>query len=260
MLNKHNLDIAQFATKEARYTMQAILVAPHETIVTDGHRLVRVSTPDIPAAQFPKPDDTFAASDSFKPFLLPAETAKAIAKAVPRKTIIEALSCIAVDGARTDANGTAHLAVTDLETFNPFTVRKPDGQFPNYIAVVPDPAKAELTISVNASYLAELARAAASFQKDGRRDPVLTMRFYGVDKALRMDCEKDGQQWSAVLMPIRHESDPEKVWDPNRKAPDAASLANQERERQFLADGSIGHVTLDPARLARTDAPAAIAA
>lgn len=207
MLNKFNLAVSEFVSKNAsRYTLNSILVTQDETVATDGHRLVRVSVDkSIAVDQFPvKEGAAFTANDDYKPFLLPADTAKAIVKAIPRKSTLPALSCVAIDGKATDSNGDAHLAVNDLETFQPFTVRKPEGQFPNWQAVMPKVENAKFTIAVNAKYLAELARAAAAFVADEPNQRVV-LRFDTAERAMRMDCERDGgaQTWTGVLMPVK---------------------------------------------------------
>jgi hypothetical protein len=228
MLNKHNFEVANFVCKEeSRYSLQAILVTPQATVATDGHRLVKVTVPaDRKAEDFPKADPSFHASDTFAPFLLPAESAKQIAKAIPKKQTIPILECVAIDGKQTDANGTAHLAVTDLQTFTPFTVRKPEGRFPNYESIIPKTGECTLSISVNPVYLMELCKSALEFQGGrGAYNPKIILRFRDANSSIRLECKPNDerQEWLAVLMPMRDESEPEP--EPEPPAPARERLA-----------------------------------
>ena len=54
LLNKANLRVSEFCSKpESCYTLQAIHVSDKGTTATDGHRLVRVSLPQVKAENYP---------------------------------------------------------------------------------------------------------------------------------------------------------------------------------------------------------------
>ena len=91
MLNRHNLNIARLAAKdESRYMVTGVRVSPSETIATDGRQLTRVTTPKFKADDFPVKDG-FKPTTTFEPFILPAQSALAIAKALPKKSTLPIL-------------------------------------------------------------------------------------------------------------------------------------------------------------------------
>ena len=54
LLNKHNLSIAELASKEeSRYILQAIHVSAKRTAVTDGSIAVMVTLPEVDEKNFP---------------------------------------------------------------------------------------------------------------------------------------------------------------------------------------------------------------
>lgn len=218
MLNKHNLSIASFASKEAsRYTLQGILVTPDATVVTNGHYLVWVSnSPEHKAADYPQVPGFAGASDTFTPFILSRDEALAIAKVTPSKEKIPVLNHVAI------AADSSAMAVTDLDRPQVFPVRPVEGQFPKYDAVIPKFDDAVMQISVNAEYLAQIAKQFAGFVSDQGNKKV-TLSFFadkgtsadqleGIGRgigehSIRFDGENDGQGMTAVLMPIRDASD-----------------------------------------------------
>jgi len=201
MLNKHNLDVAKFASKEeSRYTMNAILVTPHETVATDGHRLVRVSLPK--REDFPSRNG-FEALETWTPFLLPVKTAQNVAKAIPQRQTIPALEMVGIGKPQGEDETTCELVVTDLEEWRTFAVRKLTGTFPKWSQVIPQ-GEFAFEITVDASYLAEMAAAASKFTDAPTSSLTIRFRADHCDKAIRMDARRsDGQTWVGVLMPVR---------------------------------------------------------
>lgn len=216
MLNKHNLAVHQFATKDAsRYSCNCIYVTPHETVATQGTILVKVSTPKLDPANFP-PVDGVKPSATFKPFLLSVDAAKQIEKAIPKRCSLPILSNVMIDGKATDAKPTdgtpdwAVLAVSDLENPQVFRPMKGAGQFPKWQAVVPKREDAKFGICLDARLLAKLVQFAARFVDD--REPEVRIRFYDDGKAIRLDARNiDGQEFTGVLMPRRGPDDWKKV-------------------------------------------------
>ena len=142
MLNKHNLNLAALASKEmSRFTLNGILVTPTETVETDGHQLCTVSMQKTDTEAVPHPNGVdFAPAADWKPFILPAGEALDIAKAIPKKSTVP-ICQNAFIGAKTDVNGTAQIAVTNLEQFRVFNPRKLEGNFPDWKRVIPKPER-----------------------------------------------------------------------------------------------------------------------
>ena len=201
MLNKHNLAIAALATCEkSRYTLSGIQITPTETVVTDGHCLVRVSTPSADAANFPTTEN-FTPSDNFAPFLLAADAAKQIERAIPKRTIIPVLAHAAIDGANTNAGDVAMVMVTDLENHQIFSPRKQEGKFPDYKGYIPKAADATFVIHFDGVLLAKVLDMAGKFSSHPGN--VITLRFTAPDSAVRIDAYNGttDQLMQAVVMP-----------------------------------------------------------
>ncbi len=209
MLNKHNLSITQFATRdESRYSLAGILVTPKETVATNGFTLAKVTTPkglkveNFPVTPGVKPSTTF------KPFNLPLDAADTIRKAIPKKCSIPILDKVMIDGKATDAKPTdgtpdyAVLAVNDLENPQVFRPIKMSGQFPKWETVVPKRKDAKFAICLDARMLAKIAAWAAKFGDP--RAPEIRIRFYGDTESVRFDARNDaGQEFTAILMSRR---------------------------------------------------------
>lgn len=247
MLNRANFIVTEFASKEetrytmqAVHTMQAVRVESGATIATNGHYLAWIST-DTSAdpASFPVVEGFEGGQKEFAPFLLDVESAKQIAKALPKKTTIPVLqyAAVHVNGVTVqDGNNPPYedaskgiksvsLAVRP-QVFRP---RVPEGQFPQYQAVIPDWEKdVAFEITVDAKYLATIAKAFAKFQKtrtDGQNTEhaPMRMKFYKqdvkdasesrdgqkhvYDRAIRFDATNGSQGMTVVLMPMRSEGD-----------------------------------------------------
>lgn len=204
LLNRNNLAVRFAAAKEeSRYTLRAILATEHETVATDGHVLVRVSVPELDANSFP-------AIDGFKPNgfthgLIPVDAAKEIENAIPKKTTLPILAHAAITSEHVpDSDRTVlKIAATDLDTPKVFTVREPEGQFPNWKNVWPDvDQKPAADICFDARLLAAVATAAAKFSD--HRLCAIRLRVYGSNSAMRFDLvNDDGQEMNGLLMPCR---------------------------------------------------------
>lgn len=196
MLNKRNLAVAQFASKEAsRWVMQAIKVDKDATVATDGHRLVWVSKPSSKSVDFPTVDGFEGGQDDAS-FLLDADAAKAIEKVIPKSKIpILNNAAVRVDGEQ------AIVCVTNLDNPQVFKPRPVSGQYPNFDMVMPKDAPT-FQIAVNAEYLAQIAKFAAQFSDNHK----VVLSFYGTtadNKPMRFDASDGEQGMTAVLMPLR---------------------------------------------------------
>jgi DNA polymerase III sliding clamp (beta) subunit (PCNA family) len=199
LLNKHNLNITQFASKEeTRYALKGILVTEHETVATNGHILVRVTTPTTDEKNFPDVPG-FEQHAEFKPFILPSDAAKEIAKATPKHKSIPVLN-----HARVSSNGAVQVATTDLDNPRVFNPKPLVGQFPNWQAILPK-GEPEVSVTISADYLTELAKAAGKMADD--RSKAIKLRIYNCGSfkqvSIEVTCSDTGQTFQSVLMPMR---------------------------------------------------------
>lgn len=203
MLNKWNLRVARFVSKDAsRYTLQSVCVTKDATVATNGHQLVWVSTSaELKAEDFPEIPHAPRGDDQHESFLLGAEDAVKIEKALPRKSAIPALLGAAVSV----KDGQPIVCVTDLELPQVFRPKPTPGQFPQYEKVIPaaDVVPA-VRVMLSASYLASIAKFAAEFNGKGEAKDGVLLTVYGADKVVRFDAgnEETGQAMTALLMPM----------------------------------------------------------
>lgn len=199
MLNKHNLNVAKAASpEESRFTLNAIRVTPKETIATDGHILVRCTTPKgVNAVDFPEVPGQPAATDEFVPFNLPAKAALEAVKALPKKNTYPIIQNAAVS-----VNGHAQVMVTDLE--NPRTFRAVEGSFPDYERVIPDLAKSTFSISLDAALLRTICEQVIGFK--GKDQAIVKLWFEKNDRAVYFrSAGGDEQVLDGCIMPCREQ-------------------------------------------------------
>jgi hypothetical protein len=205
LLNLNNLRLADLCQKEARrYTLDAVLVTRDETVVTNGHYLVRVTLPKADDRLYPNVEGWPADSGDWTEALIPRATAIEALKNVPRKEGIPILNNAVLFksddgrvriGTTAITNGGQNRMVDGLQ----------EGGFPDWKAVMPkEPPR--FTITLDADHVARLAKNAAEFMADQKQKP-LRLQFTTTDSVVkvRMDCapNHEGQQWTAILMPMR---------------------------------------------------------
>lgn len=193
-LTRANLEIAkQAATSESRYTLQAVLVTPNETVTTDGHRLTRVTTPQRFAAA--------AERATFEPFCLAAPDALAALKRLAtRKTAQPHETTVAIANA-----GESVTLTTEDAARNPTSSshNRPTGQFPDFERVIPKPDKRTARVYLDPRYLRDICDHAISMQR-GEKQGRLELAIYDEESAIRIDYASEaGQFATAVVMPLR---------------------------------------------------------
>lgn len=201
MLNRANLAIAKMCTKEeSRYLLNGVYVTPEYTVVTDGHRLVKVATTNADAEQFPNFED-FKAASKWAPFILKRDDALAVCVAIPKERKLWPVRHAAVN-----ESNSQELATNDLSTKHLFKTEHLAGKYPDFDRVVPEKETAAFVAPVNARYLMEMLKAVVDANPDF---PRVELRFYkakeGEDaQAIRLDSKTaDEQEWVGVLMPMR---------------------------------------------------------
>ena len=198
LLNKHSLEIAKLAPKEeSRYTLSAVNVTDGETMVTNGHYLIRVQHPNVKIENYPNvPGDAEAVE--CKGLLMPTKTALELLKSLPKERSIPILNHAKVGK---DAEGNLRAVTTDLATSKPMTCKPITGQYPNVDAVMPR-EEPRFRIGVSADYLSKLLAIAATYRYNSS---FVELEFWGADRAMRINAHdgETGQHFTAVLMPMR---------------------------------------------------------
>jgi hypothetical protein len=201
VLNKNNFEIAKLLSDadDAQSVHRSLRVEPKATVATDGRLLVKVTAPEVAATLF-TPIEGIDAAEWFTPFLIDRETALKIGKAIPKNglpnTQFAAVDC------STEINGKATIAVNELVRQDVITSEKVDGNYPDYERFLPDPDKAKMLVSFDPELLAQLMTVVQAFCKaQGAQQIVL--RIYGAQQGMRIDAAGNGQQMTAVIMPMR---------------------------------------------------------
>lgn len=204
ILERHHLAAAAFCGDEGRYQISQINVKPDGTVeATNGHYAIRVPASRYPGSDFP--DVEGRGGPLSGPVMIPAETAKATEKALPKKSTIPILSCAYVG----NGGGSAKIATTDLETPIVRTAPQSRSKFPDLDSVIPEVTDKSIRIGMNAEYLRDIA-AYALKSGNGRAavmveliipDPDLEQAS---DKPLMFHVRVPGdQKATVVLMPMR---------------------------------------------------------
>lgn len=233
MLNQHSLETAKLAPREeSRYTLKAICVTEQATVVTNGHYLVHVTHPKQDLACYPSVPG--AASDAeladVKQILVGRDSALELLKAMPKKEKIPILNNAVIGQAE---DGSIKAVTTDLDMHRPATFRKVDGQYPNWQAVITSHSEPMVRVGLNAAYVAELLKQAASYNE---RSNFVEISIWNSQQAVRFDAydPETNQNWTAMLMPMRGTVDnrpfpypkAEAIPDPFKDVPEFAPSAD----------------------------------
>ena len=207
LLDRASLGAVAFASpeKSGRYALIGINVTPTAVEATDGHVCITIPHVGIDANEFPALANPGGAIPQAG-IMMPADTAKAALKALPKKTGGFAVLGYAQVGIAED--GAAVATVTDLASSQRFT-GKLHGPFPSLAQVTPERKGQRITL--NAHLVARLAAFAVAH--GGGRLPEVNLWVRGEGDGLRFEIPIDGWDRVAVgaIMPMRS-SDP----DPER--------------------------------------------
>lgn len=202
MFNKNNFEVAKLLSvdDDVPTSHRVLRITPEGTQATDGHLLVKVSAPKTQQPMLFPPMTGIEAAEWFTPFCIDRETALRIAKSIPTKGEPET-RMVAVD-TNTEVNGDAIMAWNELLRESIVRSKKIEHEYPQLDRVIPEKDRAKITVCVNPYLLAALASAFERFAKTQGALQVV-IRLYGPDKGIRFDAEGDGQEITAVLMPMR---------------------------------------------------------
>jgi hypothetical protein len=280
MLTRANLNIAALVSKEeSRFTLNGILVTPDCTVETDGHQLVKVTTPDkFDTKSLPDIPGLKHANRSFAPFILRAADALAIAKTIPKKSTIPVLTHafigkpvtskpVQVEGETApdlSPKTTVPVGTTDLDSPKVVQVTPLSGNFPDYNRVMPKREDTDFCVTFDCNLLVPVLQQIIDLHKGaGDRSAHADFRFQRPEKssfsglwdmkAVRIDSHIENQELTAVVMPCRGNND---VW---RDAPQGPPMDLYRRSAEalgiewpaflkFLEEKGFIEVAEDPAR------------
>ena len=196
---------------ETRYNLCGVYFdSDGSTVATDGHMLLRtVRVEQHSAGDFPSVEGFETSDGELEPFILPMGAVDIIRKALPKKsTTLPILDCAALAREEANGNGQVRFAVTDLEQTQTPQARKIEADFPKYSPVTPDDDdKPTYTVTINATLLERLLKAAKEFGSD-RRDQPLKIELWAepddvISKPLRITHHTCDGDLEALIMPMR---------------------------------------------------------
>jgi len=158
LLGKRSLEIIKLACNdETRQALNGLYVDGDTTVVTDGHKLIRVKSQSPPVCDWPANGIKWTVEE---PFIIDKKTVEKALKNIPKKQAIPILHNAAVGLIKVE-EGTAKKAVcqtTDLERTENIETRTVDGKFPDYKRVIPDyENESEYSrIGISAKYLMDV--------------------------------------------------------------------------------------------------------
>jgi len=198
--NKNNFQIADLAPKEGGYYQDGVHVTNDYTEVTNGHYVVRVSTPK----DGKKLVEEFPFGIGKKPVelekngcIISSKFAKAVSDAIPKKPTLPVLeNTVTVESAKDDIE----FAVTDLDVTRFLRGRKVDSKFPDIDAAIPK-QNSEHVVSVNPDYLIKILQ---QFKK--MKIETVRFDFYDENQPIKITGKDDKEQECfALLMQMKTE-------------------------------------------------------
>jgi hypothetical protein len=248
LLNPKVLRLSKAASKEPqRETLACVHIrADGSAEATDGHMLVRwTPTEKLDPKEYPIIEGVNAGGvdeegnplePELEPFMLPRESAEGILKALPKgRTTFPILRNVLLDTEKTNADGNAVMAVTNLETAQVFKPRKTEGQFPDLDKVIPTGKRPAIRMGFDLHYLGILLDTLKA----------LNVRYIQVKsydelepiKIEAIDSDSEGEVL-AVLMPCRcGPDDKEDYADTDSEEEEARDGADEEAEEEGVSFG-----------------------
>ena len=209
--NRANLSVSKLVDKKKTAGgMDCVHFRKNMTKATNGHYLVRITTPEIPLDDIPAGDGGLGPMDKDKAegidFLVPPEKCKEIAASIPKKSRFPILSNAWL-GAKTGEEKIEFIT-TDLESWKPTIFTKTDlkyhgkvwGHHTDSVVEKYDKEKSgDITVTLNAEYVKRIAGflSAAGAQ-------LFNLRVRGPQEPIKMTAEnvETGQKIVAILMPV----------------------------------------------------------
>lgn len=184
---------------ETRPTLQNVLIEPDgRAMATNGSGLVileerhPLNLDEYPGAHFPVQREPLTES-----VLLPAESIRAVVKAIPKP--LKHGACPILQNAVQVTNGNGHITmgVTDLSTAQTFEIQPAAGPFVPYERVIPQSEPA-VKIGMAVEYLAKLVESCKAIDTK-----YVTLEVWDATHSMRWTAKGDDATLMLILMPAR---------------------------------------------------------
>ena len=217
MYNKHNFNIVRALPGNARY-YAGMLVEPKATVLTDGHALVKVTTPKGDVAEYPGAEN---ALQEFEPFVISRENAQAAGDLAPKgpgRVVFPILKNVILTG----SNGTKKWAWGLPTERKELVCEEQDQKFPKYEDIISQ-KKPVNTIVFDGKLLAPLVKFLTDLATTSTKTQAPIMfSLYDKEGKVGMKIEAKntdtGQLGTVVVMPMSPDSYPETPAEEPKKA------------------------------------------
>lgn len=203
MFNKFNLTIKDFTAKESssRPEIAGVFIKPNESVATDSFSLIKVSTPNVKASDYPKIPDKPEPLTNFPAFILPKEKVGEIEKLCKKNPSMPILENVVLLKRKREL---VEIGSTDLQSASSVVSQVIQGEYPRYNDLMVERGK-YVEILVDPEKLKKMAgffqKFVDSFQSGLKVkvpvDGVSPIRFYAK--------RKDNQEATGLIMPIKSE-------------------------------------------------------
>jgi hypothetical protein len=202
LLNRLNLMIAESAPEDGinRYSLSGILVSPTETIATEGHLVIRMTTIPADAKAVNSNFETAGVvNGAFEPFVLDRASALDALSLLPNSEWQERpkYAGIAFEDSKP-------VVVVESES-GPLRLIKTDSiaseKFPKVDLVQPK-TEPIATVRLNVTLLKEILDVAEAMWPE-RQNRGVVFKIHGPDTAVEIEADNSDQQMKALLMPMR---------------------------------------------------------
>lgn len=211
MLNKHNLEIADFCSQyESRYILEGIYVSPEKTSATDGRILVEITTPKENLEDNEPKVKGCEFTRDFKPFMMPAKLAKEICRSIPTDSQTSGFSFMRyahVDqSSDPDPEKEIKIGTLNRESNRIFQFKSLSGTYPDTKSAIWDPADETFAITVNPELMLKAMQMFNRFLRKWNMKSI-TMRFKKSNNAIRIEAKNLETEQTAVcmVMPMKDE-------------------------------------------------------
>jgi len=159
LYGRRQLEIIKLASKdETRTALCGLYIDRDTTVITDGHKLVTITSQPKPQEDWPANSIPWEKDDS-APFIISREQVEKALKNLPRKASMPILQNVAI-GKIENEEGRKDVAcqTTDLDNTDKVEGREIEATFPNYKQVIPPYLDDTLyqSIGISAGYLKEI--------------------------------------------------------------------------------------------------------
>lgn len=198
--NKNNLLVHKIASKdETRPVLTGVKFEPHQTVATDGYKLMMVEAPaDNPEGDVGVELGLTNFNDSYNPNIGRSDVERAL-KTIPKVKGLPWLSGVFLNENETE--GRAELSVSDGSGLTKNTARPIEGDYPDYMSILPK-GEPKARVALNVKILKQVVDTLCQMDIGDANIIRLEIREPLEPVSITAKTEQ-GQNVQTVIMPVR---------------------------------------------------------